>query len=444
MSTDPDYHRTFLRLQMIPEWGGYCWVNAAGLPYRRAKQNQNEGFKAFQAVGGDLINIADLNNFYIQPRDDQNFWHYATAWEKTFSTLCGSSSSREAIPVVDERLTVIGHCGRFHGSRIFIRKGAGRLGGDPVTGISHEFKPGEPVFVRASSPSPSYVSLRSVGRSGYEVYVTLDGAVRYIAGGAVIEGAESTISPLDFMSFGRLGQMVGHTVGRVVFPSVRGCRLKSIEFKERQRLQAEGSAEALAQQAAREAERAAAGTSRPTLRGVGAVGPGGAGQGATNTARRVGSMSPEQMEQYLASVLAARPDLRRLMAARVMTGQGRMDAIKGALKEFEQTQGWKVVEKSAREMEAVTTRGNIVHMRNETRELWINRDRAARWDPDEFYEQTVHDLSAHALAGRGGSLGPSDLPFIGREMSKASNGLWILEQSIKQGGTNWITNVYGP
>ena len=244
MSTDPDYHRTFMRLEMIRAWGGYCWVNAAGLPYRRAKQNQNEGFKAFQAVG------ADLNDIYIHPRDDQNFWHYATAWEKTFSTLCGSSSSREAVPVVDEHLTVVGHCGLFFGSRIFIRKGAEPMGVG-ANGITREFKPGEAIFVRAWRPSPSYVSLPS---REFEVYVTPDGAVRRIEGGAVLEGAEPSISPLDFMSFGRLGQMVG----RVVFPSVRGCSLKSIEFKGRPRLQAEGPAEPLAQQAAREAARAAA------------------------------------------------------------------------------------------------------------------------------------------------------------------------------------------
>jgi hypothetical protein len=155
------------------------------------------------------------------------------------------------------------------------------------------------------------------------------------------------------------------------------------------------------------------------------------------------------MEQHLDAVLAARPDLRRLMAARVMTGQGRMDAIKIALDEFERTQGWRVVEKTAAEMEAVTTRGNIVMLRPDRRELWINRDRAARWDAEEFYDQVVHDLGGHALVGRGssigGSLGPADLPFIGAEFrAGVTDALSLLERTIqREGGTGWISGTFG-
>jgi hypothetical protein len=153
-------------------------------------------------------------------------------------------------------------------------------------------------------------------------------------------------------------------------------------------------------------------------------------------------MTADEMEAYLREVLANRPDLRRLMAARVMTGQGRMDAINIALQEFERTQGWTVVEKTAAEMEAVTTRGNIVTMRAQTRELWINIERANRWDPEQFYNHVVHDLSAHALAGRGGTLGAQELPFLGDAFTRHANGLFILEEAVKRGDLEAAIAIY--
>jgi hypothetical protein len=62
-------------------------------------------------------------------------------------------------------------------------------------------------------------------------------------------------------------------------------------------------------------------------------------------ARRVGRVTVDEMEQLLAEVLANRPELRRLMAARVMTGEGRMQAIKIAWQEWERTQGWRLSKK---------------------------------------------------------------------------------------------------
>jgi hypothetical protein len=161
---------------------------------------------------------------------------------------------------------------------------------------------------------------------------------------------------------------------------------------------------------------------------------------AATFTRRVGKLSAEEMEQYLKQVLAARSDLRRLMAARGTKGPAREEAIKTALREFEDTQRWKVFWKTRAEMKAVTTESNLVHMRNDARELWVNSERA-----EGLYEHTVHDLAAHALAGKGGSLGPSDLPFVGVEFRKGiTDGLSILERSImNEGGTDWITRFFG-
>jgi hypothetical protein len=150
------------------------------------------------------------------------------------------------------------------------------------------------------------------------------------------------------------------------------------------------------------------------------------------------------MVKYLRDLLANRPDLRRLMAARTTTGMHRLETIKLALKEFEQTQGWKVVEKTAAQMEAVTTKNNLVTLRAEIKEVWINTERANRWDPDVFYDHVVHDLSAHALAGRGGVLGPNALPFVGHDFTAGiTDGLTLLEQSITRGNVDWIVQTFG-
>jgi hypothetical protein len=60
----------------------------------------------------------------------------------------------------------------------------------------------------------------------------------------------------------------------------------------------------------------------------------------------------------------------------------------------------------------------------------------------------VHDLSAHALAGRGSSelgisLKEADLPFVGNFTNGATDGLSLLERSIKQGNVDWIVKFFG-
>lgn len=399
-NNDPDHHRTFMRLQLMR--GSYFWVTATGEPYRAARPGERP-FKAHRFIGGAFDDVD------VFPHDGQDFWRFATDWERTFSVLCWSSSG-QAVPVVDAGLTVIAHSGVFQGSNVFVRKEATRLSA------------GEPAFVRALPPPKShYRSL--TGGADYDVLVTPDGAVREIELLYRSDAVEPSLSPVDLINLGKIGLMVS----RVVFVSARGCRLKSIELKGRPRVTDESPTALLAERAARETAETAASQ-------VGGV------------ARRVGRVSAEEMAQYLTQVLQRRPDLRRLIAARTMTGQGRMDAINIALREFEQTQRWAVVEKSAAEMEAVTTRNNLVTLRADVRQVWINRDRANRWDPEKFYEHVVHDLSAHALAGRGGVLNASDVPFLGVEFrSGLTDGLSILEQSIRHyGGTEWISRTFGP
>jgi hypothetical protein len=153
-------------------------------------------------------------------------------------------------------------------------------------------------------------------------------------------------------------------------------------------------------------------------------------------------MTADELEAYLAQVLSSRPDLQRLMAARIMSGEGRIGAIRAALREFTDTQRWRVVEKTTAEMRAMgLDPANLAQMRSATRELWIVIDRAPL-DSQEFFRQLVHDLSAHALAGRGGRLGAADLPFVGAEFMEHNNGLWILEHAIMEGDLGKVLAIF--
>jgi hypothetical protein len=370
----------------------------------------------------------------------RDFVRFATEWELRHSKIPFGDGHGSVHPVVDENGLVIGHYGTFDSKYILVPADI------PVDGKVQEVSirqvPFRQVYVpgwRAVQVAQTKLGLKDylelgadiiadkrsgAKPSGYTPYRTpqtsfslitdVEGHVMLVLDSRNTDGITTSLfSPLDLISVVKL----------VVFGASAGLGTVAVRTIIRRR-----ATTALAQAAKRELTSGSASATQT----VAAV------------TRRVGSVGGEEMEQYLAQVLAARPDLRRLMAARVMTGQGRMDAIKIALDEFERTQGWKVVSKTAAEMEAVTTRGNIVHMRNDTKELWINNERANRWDPESFYEHTVHDLSAHALAGRGGSLGASDLPFIGAEFNRVTNGLWILEQTIsREGRTDWISKAYG-
>jgi hypothetical protein len=364
----------------------------------------------------------------------RDFARFATEWELRHSKIPFGDGHGSVHPVVDENGLVIAHYGSFDSNSVFVPADIpvhGKVVERPVRRVHvpgwravevarialdlKDYLETGADIIADSRPQakPSGYSAYHTPQTSFSVITDIEGHVMLVLDSRNKDGVTpSLFSPLDLISIVKL----------VVFGATAAVGAVAVRTIIRRR-----AAKALAQTAKRELT----------------SGSEAAAQTVATVTRRVGSLSAEEMEQYLAQVLAARPDLRRLMAARVMTGQGRMDAIKIALDEFERTQGWKIVSKTAREMEAVTTKGNIVHMRNDTKELWINNERAARWDPERFYEHTVHDLAAHALAGRGGSLGARELPFIGAEFNQATNGLFILEQTIRrEGRTDWISKAF--
>jgi len=361
---------------------------------------------------------------WIKYRKDPNrdFKKYATDWEIFHSKVPFGEGSGTCFPVIDDERVVIGHYGTFTWEQIFIPaeyKDAVRVEEVPVTGTlglprAWEVKkrpPGLNELVEFGADvvvdryqeyylKRGYIRYFAPPQQWYTVITDIEGHVLLVLSTGNSDGIEpSAFSPLDLILVVKLVVVGLAAAGALVLRTyVR-----------------------------RRAVRAALES------------------GGREAARRVGRITAREMEQHLDAVLRARPDLRRLMAARVMTGEGRMKAIKIALKEFEDTQHWKVVEKTAAEMEAVTTRDNIVTLRADRRELWINKDRAARWDPEDFYEHVVHDLGAHALAGRGGTLTAADIPFVGDEFRRGiTDALALLERTIRREGvTGWISRTFG-
>jgi hypothetical protein len=488
VALDPDafYHRTL----------GDQLAKLPYIDYEVRKDAFEEGAKR---VGWTLGTAYTIRNKKLVPllyvlKKDQDFKTYATRWEIAHSKLAFGTGSGTSDPVVDDNMTVVGHVGWFDCDSIFVpqkevyvtrkvtvmERGQSRsiLGiltdRDPLKaseenrrnitprpvvrevtrGLGEMLSDG--VHIYADKAPNSYMQQGYVRplppQTGYRLVTDLEGRVLFVVEVHDREAVEpSWVSPLDLIAIGKMVYLVGRAVAGLVAVRIlaRAAAVRLMRGAARE-LETATTEELLAARGGVNTGRGAAGeaaggaggrgATRTTLRGIGAAGAGGGGGGFR---RLFGKVTADEMEAYLREVLARRPDLRRLMAARVMTGQGRMDAIQIALKEFERTQGWKVVEKPAAVMEAAgIERDNIVSMRAELRELWINNERAARFDPDDFYDHVVHDLSAHALVGRGGRLDATVLPFIGESFSRANHGLFILEQAIKQGDLEQVIAIF--
>jgi hypothetical protein len=429
MGSAADENRTFEKFSadMWPTFkGNRNWNWKGDAYYERKKEDDHarvEGaFYVYQRVGHEF------NRVRVKYRRGQNLVLYLTKWEIMHSTLFpGSNGSVE--PVVDEECTLVGHYGWFREKQILIPKGL------PKLMLYDHLTNGYPAFADKLNPMPAYYESAYAGapEAKYLLLMDLEGKVLSVHATDWGAGAVSTTPPWEYIMSGKA--LIVLTRG--------GARMavKMLVRKGAKEAVANGPTVRAAEKALEAAEKGAAKAeaeaARKTLQGIGIA-------ARTPFRRLVGRLTPTQMTQYLKELLATRPDLRRLMAARTTTGMYRLETIKLALKEFEQSQGWKIVEKTAAEMEAVTTKNNLVTLRAEIREVWINTERANRWDPDVFYDHVVHDLSAQALAGRGGLLGEDALPFVGHEFtSGVTDGLTLLERSIRQGNVDWIVQIFG-
>jgi hypothetical protein len=130
----------------------------------------------------------------------------------------------------------------------------------------------------------------------------------------------------------------------------------------------------------------------------------------------------------------------------MLSGGPRVTAIRAAWREWEQTQGWKVIIRTEAEMAAAgVNAGNAMTLRTATRELWVNRalvDNAAADNATRLLRETAHEFAAHALAGRGGEFHEGDFPFI-NSWTNITTALHILENAIThEGGLERILNSF--
>jgi hypothetical protein len=391
--SDPEYHRTFEAL--VPDS-----ISADG---RRIAIDEHRAIYAFQRAG------TGLGKVLIVPRSDAYFEGYATQWERKYSKLC-YASYRTAEPVVDERLRVIGHMGWWSDTQIWIP--AELKGGNLFQQV---FDAGSPAYINDVNPmgDPALLVTASQGSPAwkYNVMTAFDGEVVSVLGYDVGSGAESTMPPWEMVQIGKAVVSLVLAGTKLVGPMLirKGFEIAAAGGGPTRGAIAAAARRALAALAGRAGER---------------------------TMKRV---TIEEMEALLTRTMAQRPELRRLMAARLMTGQGRLDAIRVAWREWERTQGWKVVEKTGAQMAAVTDARNFMTLRTQARELWVNAESATFHDADELFTETAHEFAAHALAGRGGSFSGADIPFVGHEYSPGNNALFLLENAItREGGLDRV------
>jgi hypothetical protein len=465
---DPDalYHRT---LDALPE--GYT-----KLPPRAMWAAK----MAAPRVNAYTIREKKLVPVECYLKKDQNFKTYATSWEILHSRIPFGSGSGKADPVVDESLTVVGHVGWYDIDSIYVPAKAAALT-RKVTRTVREEAPSLSSILTDRDPLrraqvkmrfPKLLEVEGVRRSlpellsdgvevhadhynefylkqgyvrpmeqqtGYRILTCPEGRAQFVAEIHDREAlVESWVSPLDLISIGKLVALVGVALASKVLVRVLARRALVKTLQGAGTEIASGTARELSSGAAREG-------AGDTLRGIGPYalragsrdGAGdtlrGIGANAARTAfrRRAGRMTVDEMEQYLNDVMANHAELRVLASARGASGEQLVNASNDALRAWELRTGNRVVRKTAKEMkEAVTDPRN--YMTHRGRELWINSEAAALSNPATYYENVAHELCAHALTGRGGSIG-SVLPFIGETYARHNNGMFILEEAIRRG-----------
>jgi hypothetical protein len=173
-------------------------------------------FNAYRLENGKLLKTT------IWEKPDQNFWAYATAFEKDWSKL---TDIRHALdPVVDADLTIIGHVGRVDGSSILVPKGPSPSVDMPARLISA----GIPFFVGETPPDASwerFTPKKSGEGAAVTVVTSVDGRILMVSdirptgAGAIAEA----FSPLDVVFIVKGIVDLGMGIGRIL---VRGLASK--------------------------------------------------------------------------------------------------------------------------------------------------------------------------------------------------------------------------
>lgn len=113
-----------------------------------------------------------------------------------------------------------------------------------------------------------------------------------------------------------------------------------------------------------------------------------------------GTLTTEEMIAHLTEIVRQRPELRRLMAARVLTEQRLTSATLEALGDWARAYGRRIEWKTQAEIVKVTKDAENL-MTLQGNELWINAEARSLKEAQEFYKEAVHELISDSLGYRG-------------------------------------------
>lgn len=171
----------------------------------------------FRPLTAYKLETGKLVKTTIWEKANQNFWAYATAFEKEWSKLADLKNALD--PVVDQDLTVVGHVGRVDGGSILVPKGQSLTADLP----DRLLKAGIPFFVGRKSTDESwerFAPSKSGEGAALTVVTGVDGRVlaaaniRQTGAGAVAE--DFSILDLVFIVKGLadLGAAAGKAIVR--------------------------------------------------------------------------------------------------------------------------------------------------------------------------------------------------------------------------------------
>ena len=151
-----------------------------------------------------------------------------------------------------------------------------------------------------------------------------------------------------------------------------------------------------------------------------------------------GQLSVEEMIAHLTNIVREHPELRRLMAARVLTEQRLTSATLEALGDWARAYGRRVEWKTEAEMVKVTKDAENL-MTLQGNELWINGEAKALKEAQQFYKEVVHELASDSLGYRGSGVAKR---FIEMKNGMKFTDQTLLENAVLQGDIERVVRFF--
>jgi hypothetical protein len=156
------------------------------------------------------------------------------------------------------------------------------------------------------------------------------------------------------------------------------------------------------------------------------------------TVSKLGKLTADEMIAHLKSVVGKHPELRRLMAARVLTEQRLTSATLEILGDWARANGRRIVWKTEAEVVAVTKRADNV-MTLQGNEFWINEETQTLKEAQKFYEEVVHELASDSLGYRGNGIADR---FIEMRNGMKFTDQTLLENAVMRGDIEGVVRFF--